>query len=59
MCVFLVLHRYHDQLVATEAKFPIAENQVISIHYFVIIRRILVKSKLLYTDCKLSKQANC
>ena len=28
-CLFLVLNRYHDQLVATEAKFPIAENQVI------------------------------
>ena len=33
---FLVLCRYHDQLVATEAKFPIAENQVIVTHYFVI-----------------------
>ena len=27
--VFLFRNRYHDQLVATEAKFPIAENQVI------------------------------
>jgi len=26
--VFFVLNRYHDQLVATEGKFPIAENQV-------------------------------
>jgi len=23
-----MLNRYHDQLVATEGKFPIAENQV-------------------------------
>jgi len=32
-----MLRRYHDQLVATEAKFPIAENQVIVAHCFVII----------------------
>ena len=35
-----MLNRYHDQLVATEAKFPIAENQVITAVYLLLNRSV-------------------
>ena len=53
-----MLRRYHDQLVATEAKFPIAENQVIVANCFVIIGYLGHISEQRAIDSKLSTSLN-